>query len=87
MSRFAFIAAAFLLAGPALAQTTQQTTQEDPNEIICRTGEPVTGSHLPGSRECHTRKEWDDMQRQTQDDISRAQIKSMDSDLHTTPGS
>ena len=87
MSRFAIIAAAVLLAGPALAQTAPQTTQDDPNEIICRSGEPVTGSHLPGPRECHTRKEWNDMQRQTQDAISHVQIQSMDSNLHAAPGS
>ncbi|HUJ03774.1 MAG TPA: hypothetical protein VLW75_09070 [Rhizomicrobium sp.] len=84
------IAAALFLAGPAFAADTGQQSDQakpDPNEIICRAGEPTTGSLLPGPRVCHTRKEWDDMQRQTQDGVSQMQVKSMDSNLHNTPGS
>lgn len=89
LRNLAIIAAAGLLfsASAAFAGSDQdQSTQPDPNEIVCRAGTPVTGSHLPGPRECHTRKQWDDMQRHTQDGVSQMQVRSMDIDSMHQPG-
>jgi hypothetical protein len=78
-----------LAAVPAAAQDTQTTTtqqpaasqpapqQPDPDEIICRAGQPVTGSHLPGPRVCRTRAQWDQLQRDTQATIERAQMMGL----------
>jgi hypothetical protein len=89
LRNLAIIAAAALLvsASAAFAASGQdQAKQPDPNEIVCRAGQPVTGSLLPGPRVCHTRQEWDDMQRQTQDGVSQMQVRSTDIDSMHTPG-
>ncbi len=73
-----------LLLSPAvtLAQDTTAPTSpaattpapgDDPNEIVCRRGEPVVGTRLPGPRVCHTRKEWKDIQYQTEKNIEQMQ--------------
>lgn len=58
---------------PATPPTTPATTSEDPNEIVCRPGEPAIGSRLPGPRVCHTRKEWKDIQFQSQQQLWQMQ--------------
>ena len=44
------------------APAPQAAPTEDPNEIICRAGQPVIGSRFPGPRICHTRREWHQLQ-------------------------
>jgi hypothetical protein len=39
--------------------------------VVCRE-EEVTGSILGGRRICHTRREWDEMERQAKDTLDRA---------------
>ena len=56
--------------------TAQSAPAEDPNDIICKTGAPTTGSRLGAQRTCHTRKEWADMQSQSQQDLSQTQLQS-----------
>ena len=58
------------------AATASTAPADDPNEIICRRGEPVVGTRLPGPRICHTRKEWKDIQYQTQQNIQQMQQKA-----------
>jgi hypothetical protein len=52
----------------AAPQATQQPAApaEDPNERICKSGEPIVGSRFAASRVCHTRKEWDQIQKDSQ---------------------
>ena len=59
-------------ATPAAAP---QAPAEDPNEVICRTGEPILGSRFPGPRQCHTRKEWDQIKRDSQDALFHQQMQ------------
>lgn len=51
----------FAQQSPAPAAPTAQLPQapetEDPNEVICKSGEPIVGSRFAGPRICHTRKE------------------------------
>jgi len=62
----AVLTAVTLLAGSAAADTSTPATPDastapspPPDPLICVQGTPETGSHLPGSKECHTRAEWD----------------------------
>jgi len=67
----------------APATTTQAAIQpgppplppgEDPNEIICKVGDPVVGTRLPSSRKCLTRKEWADLQYQSSKAVYQMQL-------------
>lgn len=84
MSRFAYGAAVVaLLMSPAIyAQTTTPAAQapqaapaDDPNEVICRAGEPIIGSRFPGPRQCHTRREWDQIKRDSQEALFHQQMQ------------
>ena len=50
-------------AAPAPVPDVTQQGHDDPNEIICRPAEPILGSRLPGPRLCRTRREWDQLKR------------------------
>lgn len=75
-----------LLSSAAWAQQTtapaptpdaapQAAPANDPNEVICRTGQPQLGSRFPGPRQCHTRKEWDQIRRDSQDALFHQQMQ------------
>jgi Spy/CpxP family protein refolding chaperone len=60
----------------APAQATQQPAPaDDPNEMICHAGEPIIGSRFPGPRTCHTRKEWDQIKRDSQEALFHQQME------------
>jgi len=62
---------------PAAAPTaaaTQAAPQDDPNEVVCKAGEPIIGSRFPGPRTCHTRREWDQIKRDSQDALFHQQM-------------
>lgn len=44
----------------------------DPQEVICREDVGATGTHLPGPRVCHTRKEWETMSERAQRSVHKA---------------
>jgi hypothetical protein len=88
MQRVAYGAAiaAFLVSSALYAQTATtpsaapQATQQaaptdDPNEVICRAGEPIVGSRFPGPRTCHTRREWDQIKRDSQEALFHQQME------------
>ncbi len=80
ISTFTIAAAASLLAaGVAWAQPAATTSdnQNDPDRIVCKSGEPLVGSHLPGPRVCHTLKEWDTIAHQNQQNLENAQNKHL----------
>ena len=60
----------------AAPQATQQqgAPADDPNEVVCRAGEPIVGSRFPGPRTCHTRREWDQIKRDSQDALFHTQM-------------
>ena len=70
---------------PAAPEATQPATAtvaaqpaapaEDPNEVICRNGEPILGSRFPGPRICHTRKEWAQIQQDSQNTLVHQQME------------
>lgn len=61
----------------AAPQAVQQPAApaEDPNEIICRAGEPILGSRFPTGRICHTRKQWDQIRRDSQEALYHQQME------------
>lgn len=61
-------------AAPA-AQTLPQQETEDPNEVICKAGEPIVGSRFPGPRTCHTRREWHQIQQDSQNALFQQQME------------
>ena len=91
ISAFALVAAAaFVLASPVGAQTQapasgqpapQQTAapQENPDEIICKEGTPVTGSRLGARKICHTRRQWDEISQNSRDITKDAQDRALTS--------
>jgi len=58
---------------------TPAATDPDADKVVCRSMDPPTGSRLGARRECHTQREWDQMQRQNQQEIQRAQSMGMTS--------
>lgn len=49
--------------------------QDDPNEVICKSGEPVIGSRFPGPRTCYTRREWAQVRKDSQDALFHQQME------------
>ncbi len=71
-------------AGSVADTTSAQTATQpavDADKTVCRTMPPPTGSRIGTRRECHTQGEWDQMQRQNQQEIQRAQSTSLTSAL------
>lgn len=50
---------------------------QNPDEVICRTEGPVTGSLMAGKRKCFTRKQWKDIQERSQQDIQSLQQRGL----------
>jgi len=69
-------AAAPNAAAPAAAPAATQPAApaEDPNEIVCQAGQPIVGSRFPTGRVCHTRKEWDQIKRDSQEALFHEQM-------------
>ena len=57
------------------APATQAAPADDPNEVVCHAGEPILGSRFPGPRTCHTRKEWDQIRKDSQDALYHQQME------------
>jgi hypothetical protein len=80
---FALVLGGLLVSPLALAQQTtatpaaapQAAPADDPNEVICHSGEPILGSRFPGPRQCHTRKEWDRIKQDSQEALFHQQMQ------------
>jgi len=64
---------------PAVAFAQQSNTPtasapaDDPDQIICKSTPPPTGTRLGGGRECHTKREWDQRQKDSESEVVRGQ--------------
>ena len=70
------LVAIFALCSAAVAQTDTSTAQpppDDPDQIICKMSPPVTGTRIGGGRECHTKREWDQRQKDSQEEVEHGQ--------------
>lgn len=52
---------------------TASAPADDPDQIICKSTPPPTGTRLGGGRECHTKKEWDQRQKDAEDAVMHGQ--------------
>jgi cytochrome c5 len=57
------------------------------DEVVCRMTPPMTGSRLGGARECHTAREWNRRQQESQDTLMKAQSLGIQQPLNTLGGS
>jgi hypothetical protein len=81
---YSVLLASWLSTGVAIADPTgsSATTSNDPkSRIVCKEVQ-VTGSLLPGPRICHTKAEWDEIQRQSEATLREVQ----DNGANTIPG-
>jgi hypothetical protein len=60
---------------PPAAST--QASADGGDQIVCRTKPPTTGTRLGGSRVCHTQREWDQQQRDSQNALTNAQQRML----------
>ncbi len=65
-------AAAPAAAAPAAAPAVTAQV-DDPNEVICKTMAPTTGTRLGARRECQTRREWDADQARAEQNLRQQQ--------------
>lgn len=73
-------------AAEAQAAPAQQTAQAAPaaavaaasdadlDKVECRTGTPATGTRLGASRTCHTVREWNNIQKDSQEMLKNTQM-------------
>jgi len=54
------------------AKASSSSKSRDPNEMVCKRSD-TTGSRLGANKQCHTRAEWDQMDRYTQDTVRGAE--------------
>lgn len=82
ISTFTIVAFAGLLAtsGYAFASNAPDAAnasiQENLDQIVCKAGKAPLGSRLPGPRECHTQREWNAIQQQSEDQLNHTQLQS-----------
>jgi len=60
-------------SAPAAPTVTAAAPTDDPNEMICKTMAPTTGTRLGARRECQTRHQWDMEQQQAQREVQENQ--------------
>lgn len=66
-------AVTLIVATTVIAQSPRiGPTQSDANKQVCRSL-PDTGSRLGRSRACHTAQEWEDLRRQTKQNVDHIQ--------------
>jgi hypothetical protein len=62
---------------PQAAPATAGSIASDPDEIVCLMTPPRTGSRIGGSRECHTRRDWDRHRKESQAILSGMQMRGL----------
>ncbi|HWA92570.1 MAG TPA: hypothetical protein VG889_21240 [Rhizomicrobium sp.] len=56
-------------------QAASTTNDSDLDKIVCRSMGAPTGSRLGARRECKTQREWDDIRRQNEKEVSKMQAR------------
>ena len=69
------------------APVAAASSTSDLDEVVCRMTPPATGSRLGGARECHTAREWNRRQQNSQDTLMKSQSVGMQQPLKTLGGS
>jgi hypothetical protein len=63
-------------ADPAQSADPAQASNSDPNQIVCKSLPPPTGTRLGGGRECHTQRDWDNQMKEAQRVLQEKQALS-----------
>jgi hypothetical protein len=64
-------------ADPAQPPAAAPTAQNDPDAIVCRSGEVTLGSRLPGPRVCQTQRQWDALQKDSAQELHEMQQRDL----------
>ena len=70
---------------PQAAPVTAASTASDPDEVVCRTSPPTTGTRLGAARECHTQRDWDNRMKESQRITAGTQMMGLQGPL-SSPG-
>jgi hypothetical protein len=70
----------------AAADENKPDHANDQDRIICKSGNPPVGSRLPGPRECHTKAQWDEMQRASREATQDTQKRMLQGPQPAGPG-
>ena len=62
---------------PQVAPATAASATSDPDAIVCLMIPPRTGSRIGGSRECHTRRDWDRNRKESETILSGMQMHGL----------
>jgi len=57
------------------APATAAASSAGPDQVVCKDTPPKTGSRLGGGRECHTQRQWNRMQAESQE-LTRRQERT-----------
>ena len=60
------------------SQAPAASPGSDPDEVVCRMGDPPTGSRLGARRICQTRKEWEQQTKESQTALGTLQTKGLE---------
>ena len=64
-------------AGAAAAAAAKPAPPADPlDKVVCRS-EPTTGTRLGAHKVCHTMRDWNEMQRQTSEDLDNGRQRGL----------
>src|ERR1700679_397332 len=63
------LAASTTTVAPVMSTPATAVAANDPKEIVCRQMEPETGTRLGARRICQTNAQWDEMTRETQENM------------------
>lgn len=69
------LTSAFLIAGPAFADSSASANKPDLDKIVCKSLPPPTGTRLGGRRVCKTERQWEQEQQRAQQSLSKTQIQ------------
>ena len=69
---YRIILAAITVSLCATVGMTAPKKARDPNKVVCKY-DAESGSRLKKTRSCHTQQEWDELRRQTKQNVDRIQ--------------
>src|SRR5450432_2619560 len=64
-------------ADPAQVGDQAQAAASDADQMVCRTMAPTTGTRLGAHRECHSQREWDAQQEESQKALADKQTRGL----------
>jgi hypothetical protein len=69
------VAASAAMADAAAPAPAPAAASSELDKTVCRVMMPATGTRLGARRECRTQREWDDIRRQNQKEVSKMETR------------